>query len=123
MKINQMNNAVIPHLPGAKVYETSTGCRIIVNKEGGLWHLSISHPERNPTWEEIRDSRYELLPDGAHMAMILPPKSQYVNIHRFCFHLFELAVEENPTSANPAEPTLANDQIEGQISIFDKEEL
>lgn len=53
------------------------------------WHLSISHASRYPTWDEIRDARYDLLPDDITMAMLLPPKSEYVNAHSNCFHLHE----------------------------------
>jgi hypothetical protein len=44
---------------------------------------------RNPTWEEQRDARYELCPADIYMVQILPPKSEYVNIHQFCFHWYE----------------------------------
>jgi hypothetical protein len=50
------------------------------------WHFSISHPSRNPTWEEQRDTRYALVPDDLYMVMIMPPKKEYVNIHDHCFH-------------------------------------
>jgi len=53
------------------------------------WHFSISCADRNPTWEEQRDARYELLPDVKYMVSILPPKSEYVNVHKFCFHWHE----------------------------------
>ena len=53
------------------------------------WHFSISHPSRNPTWEEQRDARYALIPDGIYMVQILPPRSEYVAIHDFCFHWHE----------------------------------
>ena len=36
------------------------------------WHLSISTPSRNPTWEEIKQARYDLCPHDVTMAMILP---------------------------------------------------
>jgi hypothetical protein len=65
-------------------------CMVIVSYEPNGWHLSISHPSRNPTWEEIRTARYELVPDQVKMAMILPPKAEYVNVHEFCFHLYEI---------------------------------
>jgi len=55
------------------------------------WHLSLSHPTRYPTWNEIRDARYALLPDNCTMAMLLPPKGEYVNMHPNCFHLHEMA--------------------------------
>lgn len=53
------------------------------------WHLSISHADRYPTWDEIRDARYALLPDNTMIAMFLPPKGEYVNVHPNCFHLWE----------------------------------
>ena len=53
------------------------------------WHLSISHPTRNPRWEEIAMARYDLLPDEVTMAMYLPPRDEYVNVHRYCFHLHQ----------------------------------
>lgn len=70
--------------------------RVIVGREpvgpnGSMrWHMSISRNDRYPNWNEIRDARYELVPDDVTMAMLLPPKSDYVNIHTNCFHLHEL---------------------------------
>ncbi len=53
------------------------------------WHISVACPDRHPTWEEMRDARYALIPDNIYMVMILPPKSQYVNRHEHCFHWHE----------------------------------
>lgn len=78
----------------AESYSTDTGCFIMVAKEDGLWHLSISHNRRYPTWDEIKTARYELLPHDRYIAMILPPPTEYVNIHDNCFHLHELADSE-----------------------------
>lgn len=64
-------------------------CSVIVGKAPKGWHMSISHPSRNPTWEEVRDARYKLVPNGVTMAMLLPPKEEYVNIHSHCFHLWQ----------------------------------
>lgn len=68
--------------------------RIWISREihGGClrWHLSISCQKRYPTWDEIRDARYDLMPDNITMGMLLPPKAQYVNIHPNCFHLHEI---------------------------------
>ena len=54
------------------------------------WHLSISCRDRYPVWDEIRDARYALIPDDCTMAMMLPPKREYVNVHKNCFHLHEI---------------------------------
>ena len=54
----------------------------IVSLDGGKWHLSIAHPTRYPTWDEIKEVRYRFLPDELYMAIILPPKREYVNVHQ-----------------------------------------
>jgi hypothetical protein len=94
-------------IPGSKAYRRGE-CAIMVARNiygkketfGSLrWHLSISCAKRYPTWDEIRDARYALLPENCTMAMILPPKGEYVNLHPNCFHLHEIVedVDENPT--------------------------
>lgn len=60
------------------------------------WHLSISHPWRYPTWEEIKLARYQLVPDEVEMAMYLPSQSEYVNLHENCFHLHECCCYLSP---------------------------
>lgn len=64
-------------------------CIVMVGLESG-WHLSISHPKRLPTYDEVKEARYKFLPDNAHMAMIFPPKSEFVNVCETCFHLWEI---------------------------------
>jgi hypothetical protein len=65
-------------------------------KEEGHWHLSISHPYRYPTWDEIYTARYDFLPSEINAAIILPRKTEYVNIHPNCFHVHELKDAELP---------------------------
>ena len=78
--------------PGERLgaFNGPNGLHVIVTVDDGRWHLSISHEERYPTWDEIRDARYEFIPDEAHMVMVLPPKSEYVNVHSNCFQLWEI---------------------------------
>ncbi len=88
-------------VPNAKAYRMGQ-CNIIVSHEiygGGpailsfgkiRWHLSISCPNRYPTFDEIKAARYALIPDEAQMAMFFPPRKEYVNIHQNCFHLYEV---------------------------------
>lgn len=71
-------------------------CHIFVAKEpikqdGSMgWHLSISHPSRLPTYEELKEARYKFCPDEVYMAQIFPPTSEFVNLHSYCFHLYEI---------------------------------
>jgi hypothetical protein len=89
--------APIVHGMGDVVYNQAYSkgdCNIWVSREvhGGClrWHMSISCKNRYPTWEEQRDARYDLLPDNLTMAMLLPPKREYVNVHPNCFHWHEI---------------------------------
>lgn len=67
----------------------------IVAEEPEGWHLSISFRDhrhrlsRYPTWDEIRDARYDLLPADLDFVMHLPPPDEYVNVHATTFHLHE----------------------------------
>lgn len=76
--------------------------RVIIALEPVGWHLSISHADRYPTWDEIADARYDLLDDGITMAMLLPPRDQYVNLHDTTFHLHEIDNAEDPIG--PVQP-------------------
>ena len=82
-KINVLNNEM-------QSYVTDTGCLIFIGKEEGLYHMSISHKDRYPTWDEIKQARYDLLSKSKTFAMLLPPEKEYVNIHPNCFHLYEI---------------------------------
>ena len=68
------------------------------------WHISVSHrtrivdpdtkrpmPGRLPTWDEMKEARYRFAPDNVTMAMLLPPKALYVNVHPTTLHLWQVA--------------------------------
>jgi hypothetical protein len=96
----------VAHLPGRhRTYMTASGCSVICAREPALaapagiwlppnelelWHLSIAHRHRYPTWDEIADVRYELIPADVTMALLLPPPGEYVNEHEHCFHLWQI---------------------------------
>lgn len=76
------------------VFRTSTGCGIIHSMDTGphgiLRHLSISHPQRYPTWEEIKEAKEYFFKDDEDAMMVLPRKELYVNLHPNCFHVWQL---------------------------------
>jgi hypothetical protein len=85
----------------------------IVTREPEGWHLSVSfRPLRGaalrlPSWDELKDARYRFLPDRAHMAALLPPRAEWVDIHPTCLHLWEIPAEiaQEPPSAPMEVPT------------------
>lgn len=92
--------------PATKAYQrecTDGGhLSVFVGPEPDGFHLSISHrvrdhlvadkwvPGRYPTWDEVVEARYEFCPKDMTMAMFLPPKEEYVNVHETTFHLWEV---------------------------------
>lgn len=69
-------------------------CRVLTAPPHGSrgWHMSIAHKTRYPTWDEIAKAWYETVPDSEQRiaCMVLPPRSEYVNIANYCFHIHEL---------------------------------
>ncbi|HEY3367803.1 MAG TPA: hypothetical protein VGK74_22320 [Symbiobacteriaceae bacterium] len=64
------------------------GLRIIASVDGQELHVSMSRPDRYPTWEEIKAVKALFWDDEADVIMFLPPASEYVNVHPNCFHLY-----------------------------------
>jgi hypothetical protein len=91
-KANWKHRGKMPGNPFCEWYEWGY-VRVFVGLEPAGWHLSISTPNRNPTWEEIKAARYDFCPHDVTMAMILPPTKEYVNVHNFCFHLYQIPNE------------------------------
>jgi hypothetical protein len=97
---------IMREVPGQHAaFRSESGCSIFCGYEPakavpeGVWlppealmifHLSIAHTDRYPTWDEIADARYELIPDDVTMALLLPPKGEYVDAHNHCFHLWQI---------------------------------
>jgi hypothetical protein len=65
------------------------GCRILVSYEEHGWHLSISRPERLPSYSELVTARYRLLPDIMEMSMHFPHMTEFVNVHPYTLHLYQ----------------------------------
>ena len=79
--------------PGTKAYRMGP-CQIMCShSERFGWHLSISRLDRLPSWEEARDARYALIPDEVTMALLLPPKAEYINVHEFCLQMHQVPGE------------------------------
>jgi hypothetical protein len=89
----------------AAAYVTESGCSVLYSLDparaapAGIWlppdelllhHLSVAHETRLPTWDEVADVRYELVPDEVTMALLLPPRGEYVNAHDHCLHLWQI---------------------------------
>lgn len=56
---------------------------------GWPWeHVSVSCPNRTPTWEEMTAVKDLFWGSDETVIQFHPPKADYVNQHQFCLHLW-----------------------------------
>lgn len=71
--------------------------RVVVSWGGGWEHVSVSLPTRCPTWDEMCWIKRLFWDDEECVVQFHPPKSQYVNNHPFCLHLWRPTETTIPT--------------------------
>jgi len=63
-----------------------------------LWlHLSVSRPDRLPSWDDLRETKNTLLGKEKVAIQLLPKESEYINAHPFTLHLWHCL--EGPTAS------------------------
>lgn len=61
---------------------------VIVSDLGGWDHVSVSLPNRTPTWEEMCFIKALFFEPTEVVMQLHPAKSEYVNHHTNCLHLW-----------------------------------
>jgi hypothetical protein len=79
-------------MDGAK-YMREDGLAVIMSgsvaEDGKRWlHVSLSRRDRLPNWGDIKHVRDVFLGPEKTAYQIIAPKSEWVNIHRYCLHLW-----------------------------------
>ena len=64
------------------------------DKEHGWEHVSVSIRQRCPTWEEMQHVKELFFQDEETVIQFHPPRSQYVNFHPYCLHLWRSLRQE-----------------------------
>lgn len=75
---------------GAFLVKLKNGQHFIVIASDGMgWeHVSVSRKDRCPTWEEMCQIKAIFWDDEDCAVQYHPPKSEYVNNHPYCLHLW-----------------------------------
>lgn len=63
--------------------------RIIVGIGDGWDHISVSLPDRCPTWQEMCRVKRLFFADDECVVQYHPPESDYVNINPFVLHMWK----------------------------------
>lgn len=62
--------------------------RVIASDGEGWEHVSVSLPNRCPTWDEMCKVKGLFWDDEDCVVQFHPPKRDYVNLHPYCLHLW-----------------------------------
>lgn len=69
---------------------------VIASNGGGWEHVSVSHENEVPTWDVMCDIKDMFFRDDETVMQIHPKKSEYVNNHKNCLHLWRPRKQEIP---------------------------
>lgn len=69
----------------------------VIASDGGGWdHVSVSLPERCPTWDEMCHIKDLFFRADEWVMQLHPPKSENINNHAYCLHLWRPQNAEMP---------------------------
>lgn len=74
-------------------YQRRDGLSVIISggseQDGRRWlHVSCATPTRLPSWAQVTQVKEMFIGAEKKAIQVLPPKSEYVNIHPYCLHLW-----------------------------------
>lgn len=74
---------------GAFIVQVGNARLRVIASDGLGWdHVSVSLATRCPTWDEMCAVKSLFFDDEEVVMQLHPAKSQYVNLHPFCLHLW-----------------------------------
>ena len=79
-----------------KVYVGGKAFFVVASNGGGWEHVSVSHHKRCPTWDEMCAIKDMFFNPEETVIQYHPAKSQYVNNHPNCLHLWRPLEQEIP---------------------------
>lgn len=75
---------------GGDYYDTNSGKRLnfMFSSQGGWEHLSVSTPSKTPSWDQMCMMKDVFFDDEEECVQYHPRKSEYVNAHPHCLHIW-----------------------------------
>lgn len=82
------------------MYKSRDGLAVIIScsieRDGNSWvHLSVSRKKSIPTWVDLINVKEIFLGKDTLAIQILPSRSEYINVHEFCLHIYQ-CLEDRP---------------------------
>lgn len=111
--------------PSSRFYKMGKLGVIVHNEQNQGYFLSVQGRDTYPSWDEIVWIRYNLIPDAAIMALILPNLNSYINNednnYKFVFTMEQngWALDPIPTCEKCGKPLhTLNEWVDGKINFF-----
>lgn len=83
---------VDPHLPPCPWWTAGSlqvAGSVSEARDGSLWwHVSVSHPDRTPTYEELTEVCARLFRATDVVLHVWPPAAEHFSLHPYCLHLW-----------------------------------
>ena len=83
-----------------KVFVNSRSFRAIASNGGGWEHISVTPCNQKrktcPTWEEMCEIKDMFFEQEERVVQYHPPKSEYINNHPLCLHLWRQTTGDFP---------------------------
>ena len=83
-----------------KVFVNGRSFFVIASSDGGWDHVSVSpcskKRESCPTWEEMSAIKDMFFDPEERVVQYHPPKSEYINAHPYCLHMWRYTDGELP---------------------------
>jgi len=91
VKTGPMASCLFDGNNGAFLFRLNNGQHVCVICSDGMgWeHVSVSMQKRCPTWDEMCEVRDIFWGEEDCVVQFHPPKSEYVNQHPYCLHLWK----------------------------------
>ena len=70
--------------------------KVIASNGGGWEHVSVSRKNRCPKWQEMAFIKDRFFKDDELVMQLHVPKSEHINFHRNCLHLWRPLTEVIP---------------------------
>lgn len=79
------------------ILRTPVPLKIIASDGEGWEHVSVSLPNRCPTWPEMAHVKALFWDSHDCVVQFHPPEYEYVNNHAFCLHMWRPVAHDIPT--------------------------
>ena len=83
-------------IPGLDMKKPNHRARVVWSNGGGWDHVSVSWSNRCPTWDEMAAVKKMFFNDEEVCVQFRPAKSEYVNYHPYCLHIWRYQDGEIP---------------------------